>query len=205
MKIGEQFIFYNIPWHNHKTIVDALGEYNVHSTYSHGNLEFIRYSFAHERYKVVLRLIHHVLAESLGISYYCCGSMTMRRDDLEMALESDGSYYFNNVKKMRAKRDIDLLKDPPPDFALEVDIPKSSIDRLEIFAALGITEVWRFDGKRLQFLILNARREYIEKGNSYFLPRISPGFVLPFLKASFTKDDGHILRTAATKLKRLRK
>ncbi|WP_333312715.1 MULTISPECIES: Uma2 family endonuclease [unclassified Microcoleus] len=44
---------------------------------------------------------------------------------------------------------MDLNEDPPPDLAIEIDITRSSIHRLELYASLGVPEVWRYDGKRL--------------------------------------------------------
>lgn len=46
------------------------------------------------------------------------------------------------------------MVDPPPDLAIEIDITSSSLDRLAIYASLGITEVWRFDGDRLTIYVL---------------------------------------------------
>jgi Uma2 family endonuclease len=34
----------------------------------------------------------------------------------------------------------------PPDLAIEVDVSRSSIDKLAICAAIGIPEVWRYAG-----------------------------------------------------------
>ncbi len=41
-----------------------------------------------------------------------------------------------------------------------MDVVKSAIDRIGIFAALGIPEVWRYDGSDLQFLHLQSVGTY---------------------------------------------
>ena len=38
---------------------------------------------------------------------------------------------------------------PPPDLAIEIDITRSSVDKLAVYAALGVAEVWLHDGEHL--------------------------------------------------------
>src|SRR5262249_10410081 len=88
-----------------------------------------------------------LLGAFLGIDVQGYGSTTLRRRDAERGLEPDEGFY--TVTYMRGPRQIDLDRDPPPDLALEVDITRSSLDRMGIYAALRIAEVWRFDGAAL--------------------------------------------------------
>ena len=69
------------------------------------------------------------------------------------------------------KEQIDLNQDPPPDLVVEIDVTSSSIDRLSLYASLGVPEVWRYDGNRLIIYQLEAQ-EYTERD-------VSPTF--PFL------------------------
>lgn len=48
------------------------------------------------------------------------------------------------------KMEIDFTIDPPPDLAIEVDISRSSLDKMAIYAALGVPELWRVDRRRLR-------------------------------------------------------
>ena len=82
-------------------------------------------------------------------------STTWRRIAKEKGLEADQSYYLINAPKVRGKREVDLVIDPPPDLAIEVENTASSVHQLGIYAALGIPEVWRFDGEELTILALN--------------------------------------------------
>src|SRR5262249_40240256 len=69
-------------------------------------------------------------------------------------------FYLRNAARVRGKSRIDLTVDPPPDLVIEIDSPTawapahSSLDKLPIYAALGVPEVWRSDGARLAILIL---------------------------------------------------
>ncbi len=76
--------------------------------------------------------------------------------------------------------EIDLEVDPPPDLAVEVDITSLSIPRLPIYAALGLPEVWRFDGERLEFLSLVAG-EYGAVEQSLVLPGVRPDDLIMLL------------------------
>ena len=55
---------------------------------------------------------------------------------------------------------MDLAVDPPPDLAIEIDITSSSVDREEIYAALGVPEIWRYDGDTLRIFLLRLDGTY---------------------------------------------
>ena len=61
---------------------------------------------------------------------------------------------------------IDFATDPPPDLAIEVDLTASSLDKLGIYASLGVPEVWRFDGNSLRFLRLTIDENYEDTAES---------------------------------------
>ena len=46
--------------------------------------------------------------------------------------------------------DIDLEVDPPPDLAIEIEITRSALDRIGIYGALRVPELWRFNGRTLE-------------------------------------------------------
>ncbi len=60
----------------------------------------------------------------------------------------------------RRPEPINLQTDPPPDLAIEVDITRSSLNRMVIYARLGIPEVWRHDGTSLGFFLLQPDGTY---------------------------------------------
>jgi len=39
---------------------------------------------------------------------------------------------------------------------IAIDITSSSLDRLEIYAAIGVKEIWRFDGNNLLIYVLKS-------------------------------------------------
>jgi len=50
---------------------------------------------------------------------------------------------------VRGRRGLDLDVDPPPDLAFEIDVSASLLGKLELYAALGVPEVWLFTGETL--------------------------------------------------------
>ena len=89
---------------------------------------------------------------------------------------------------MRGKRQLDLDRDPPPDLVVEVDVTRTSLDRLKIFAALGVPEVWRSTGRSLQFLHLQADGTYQARTTSRSFPTLTVSSVAQFLKEARTAD-----------------
>ena len=87
-------------------------------------------------------------------------------------MEPDECYYIQNESKIRGRDEVDLSVDPPPDLAVGIDVTSSSIDRLEIYAALGVPEVWRFDGIRLQVFELGSDGCYVAVNHSVAFPSV---------------------------------
>ncbi len=86
------------------------------------------------------------------------GSTTFRRADLGRGFEPDECFYFGDAaRRVRGMDDIDLdADDPPPDLVVEADLTSSSLDKLPIYARLGIVEVWCYAGGQVEILILSA-------------------------------------------------
>ncbi|GCL35404.1 hypothetical protein SR1949_04980 [Sphaerospermopsis reniformis] len=78
------------------------------------------------------------------------------------------AYYIQNELLVRGKENIDLAFDPPPDLVLEVEYSRPKIDKLKLYAAMGISEFWRYNGTSLRIYIL-TNRQYSEN-------QISPTF-----------------------------
>jgi Uma2 family endonuclease len=87
-------------------------------------------------------------------------------------VEADECYYIQNEAAVRGKMEIDLTINPPPDLEIEIDISNPSVPRLPIYAALGVLEVWQFDGKNFKILGLLAG-EYVPQGQSQSLPIVT--------------------------------
>ena len=112
---------------------------------------------------------------------------------MQKGVEPDECYYITNEELVQGKIEFDFNHDPPPDLAIEIDITSSSLDRLTIYAALGIREIWRFDGKKL-FIYCLQDGSYQEQEKSNVLPILSRSVIVNFLIRRGEKGENALLR-----------
>jgi Uma2 family endonuclease len=138
--------------------------------YDRGRLEIMSPSLGHENVKSLLCRFIEMFAEEQGIDLVAAGSVTLARDDLDRGIEADACYFFGSHMRLKSRDTIDLSVDPPPDLAVEVDMSRSSLDKLAIYASLGVAELWRTDGKTIDVLRLGSEG-YRPAAASGLLPR----------------------------------
>ncbi|MGK7873303.1 MAG: DUF29 family protein, partial [Xenococcaceae cyanobacterium] len=114
-----------------------------------------------------------IATEELEIEICSLGSCTWSREDLLKSIEADECYYIQNESHIRGKMQIDLTVDPPPDLAIEIDISSPSLPRLPIYAALGVPEIWQWNGQQVKLLQL-VQGQYVEQTQSLTLPSLKP-------------------------------
>lgn len=105
----------------------------------------------------------------------------MRRE-----VEADACYYIQNANRIIGKRKIALTEDPPPDLAVEVDLSTDARHKFPIYAALGVPEIWRYDGEVVQLYVLR-KTDYAETRRSEMLPGLSRELLIESLDISKTK------------------
>jgi Uma2 family endonuclease len=169
----------------------------VRISYDRGRLELMSHSGPHERWKRMLGYLLLCAAEELFVPMVCCGNATVRRRDLGRGIEPDDWYYVGatatRMTQPTATRSLDFAHDPPPDLAVEIEVSRSFLDRLGICAALGIPEVWLFDGTQLEVVRLTPGGAY-QPAASAFFPSLPRAEVVRFLDMAPAVDDITILR-----------
>ncbi|MGL5060703.1 MAG: Uma2 family endonuclease [Microcoleus sp.] len=184
----------NISWKTYESLVNELAEQpGIRLTYDRGNLEIMTPSDPHEGNKEILGRFVETVTEELNVEIRSLGSRTCKREDLVRGLEPDKCYYIQNEDLVWNKEQIDLNEDPPPDLAIEIDITSSSIDRLELYASLGVPEVWRYDGSRFIIYQLEAG-EYSERDVSPTFPFLSQVEMLRFLELRRSTKENALIR-----------
>lgn len=139
--------------------------------YDRGQLEIMSPSFEHESVKGLIGRLFEIFCLELDVDVASAGSTTLKRADLARGIESDECYYVSEAARVRGKDEIDLPFDPPPDLAIEVDISRSSVNKLAICAAIGIREVWRYDGHVVEIHVLQNDSSYVAAPASVVLPQ----------------------------------
>jgi len=189
----QYFTLTEISWEGYETILNLLGDRPVRVTYSQGVLELMILSYQHERYKKLLARLLETLTEELNIPIEAAGSTTFKRQQLERGLEPDECFYIQNQAQMRGKQAIDLNQDPPPDLVIEIDVTHSSIDRMAIYAALGVPELWRWANGALQFWHLQGQR-YQQQSQSLNFPQLTAADLEGFIALSDDQDQTTVIR-----------
>jgi Uma2 family endonuclease len=169
-----------VSWDAYQKILEALGEQrSAHLTYYKGTLEIMTPLEEHENTSGLTGQFIEIITEELNLNIKTLESTRLDRPDLANGAEPDQCYYIANEPKVRGKR-IDLNTDPPPDLVIEVDITHADINKNTLYAELGISEFWRYDGKRLKIYQLQAK-QYQEVDNSPTFPAMSKERFYQFL------------------------
>jgi Uma2 family endonuclease len=177
----QRFLLRNIDWPQYRALADLLNERHVRLTFDGKDLELMTISHGHERWGLLLGQFIEVLTEELDRPRQSGGSTTLNREDVERGLEPDRCYYLEHEYLVRDKDEIDLSVDPPPDLAIEIEISRSCLNRMAIYAALKVPELWRFDGSVLRVYHLTADGNYVEAQASRHFPFLPLGEVQAFL------------------------
>lgn len=101
-------------------------------------------SFTHARPAHLLVQVVEVLTETRDLDLIGSGSMTFKLEHLARGFEPDASFYIQHAADACGNTEINLDSDPPPDFVIEIDITHPSLDKLPIYAAVDVPEVWRY-------------------------------------------------------------
>lgn len=167
----------DISWQTYENILEEMGEsYAARLAYYKRTLEIRMPLPKHERAKSIIGDLVKILLEELDIDCEPLGSTTFKRQDMESGVEPDECFYIKNAMAIRGKDRIDLTIDPPPDLAIEID--NTSSTSLNSYEALGVPELWRYDGRILQINVLQAGK-YVEFTNSPTFPSFPLLEVIP--------------------------
>jgi Uma2 family endonuclease len=182
-------VFHDVTWDDYEAMLRIVGERRIRVTYDQGTMEVFMPSFGHDSDAYLLGRMVDTLTEELEIPVEGGGTTTHKRQDLDKGAEPDQCYWLrDNARRVRGKRQLDFNLDPVPDLIIEVDVTRTSLDRLKIFAALGVPEVWRSEGRTLQFLHLQADGTYRRRTTSRNFPTLPVSAAARFLKAGRTAD-----------------
>ncbi|MUG91650.1 Uma2 family endonuclease [Scytonema sp. UIC 10036] len=188
-------ILENISWQTFKSMLADMGSgRNTRLAYDNGIVEIMSPHKAHENPNRLIEAFIGVLCEELGLEISRTGSLTLTRDDLEKGGEPDSSYYIQNEFLVRDKEKIDLSKDPPPDLVLEVEYSRSAINKLNLYASMGIPEFWRYNGSILQIYRLSGK-QYLEVQSSPTFAPVPVKEIPQFIEAA--RKNGEMATTRA--------
>ena len=165
---GQHLLLGGIDWTTYEKFLDAVGNRPIRLTYDGENLEFTLPRWDHETLSRCIDRLVVALGIVLGFAIRGGQTVTLKRADVKRGVEADQCYYIQNEPAVRGIKNLDLNILPPPDLALEVDITHYSLDRMEIYAALNVPEIWRYDGEEMFiYHLLNGAYEPASKSLAF--------------------------------------
>jgi Uma2 family endonuclease len=182
----DHVIMHGVSWRTFQQLLADRGERGgVLLAYDRGTVELRVPSQEHEWIKTTITQIVEAFAFARDLHYRGLGSTTFVREDLARGFEPDACFYLDHADAIAPDRPLDLAVDPPPDLVIEVDITRSSLDKLPIYAALGVLEVWRYTEREVEIrgLIEDA---YVVSDTSRVLPGITASMLARFIEEART-------------------
>ncbi|MGH9947135.1 MAG: Uma2 family endonuclease [Pyrinomonadaceae bacterium] len=182
VSISQPMQYVGLNWDAYKAISEELGESRtVHLTYEKGILTVMPISVMHELMIRFFEQFMAVVGLTQRINITPTGSATMRSKMKQIGVEPDLSYFIGRSVEHPIKNYVPDEMDLPPDIVVEIDIKHSSDDKFSIYAALGISEFWRYDGETMKMYLLaeDGRYEPIEQSRQ--LEILTPEILTEFL------------------------
>lgn len=187
-------VLYDIDWPTYTRLLRVLeGRRRYRLTYDRGTLEIMSPLMNHEEPTYLLGRFVDVLTEELNLPIRGGRSVTLRRRKKKRGLEPDNCFWITSAFRLQAGMRLDLGTDPPPDLAIEVDVTNSSLDRMAIYAVLGVPEVWRLTRDGLLFNVLDSGR-YVVRTHSFAFPWLAATDFIHFIAQAGQPDDNAIVR-----------
>ncbi len=165
--VDQRVYFHGVTWDDYDRLVALRGESATpRLTFLKGELEIMTPSTHHEGVKTKWARLLEAWSEEAGIDLEGVGSWTIRNKRKKLGLEPDECYFVGGPKRGAAA----------PDIALEVIWTSGGIDKLAVYAGLGVPEVWMWKKGRITFHVLRGDA-YEAAARSELLPQLDPGLI----------------------------
>ncbi len=195
MPAESAFIAHNIAWDEYEELLSEVGEASgLRISYYRETLQIMTLSPKHERYGRLFEKIMGILSLRLKMPILSFGSMTMRTRRDRAGKEPDACFYIQSAPLIGNRDNLDFAVDPPPDIVLEIDIHHDSLAQFPLYVALGVPEIWRYDGKRMRIYLL-SHGCYGEIAVSQALPILTAEHLTALLVS--LRDDGEFATLTA--------
>ena len=187
MPDGATLVIHHVDWETYEHLVDGLVDRRgVRLSYDSGRLQIRTPLAEHEAFARLIDALVRFCAEATDRQVESYGAATWKSRRLAKGVEPDACYYVTNAERIVGKHPIELDSDPLPDLVVEIDITHESLGKFSIYAALGVSEIWRYDGERVWFYRL-AGEDYREVPRSLSFPELTPASIAEALEQSKSK------------------
>ena len=174
---GGPVVLYGLDWESYEALVKLFEDRYpaLRMTYLEGTLEIMKTSRDHEEIKKIIARLLEIWAVHHHVTLNGLGHTTFRKQAKERGLEPDECYALG------------ALGDAP-DIAIEVVKTRGVIDKLDVYAGLGVKEVWTWKNGALQVHRLVGDR-YELADSSALLPDLDIPHLVSFVSLGADQTD----------------
>lgn len=157
-----------VGWAGYETLLALRGEKRrPRMTYLDGAVELMSISKQHERIRFVLGRLLEMYMLELGVRFCGYGQTTYQAAHADAGFEADECYVLG------------APRDGRPDLVLEVVWTSGGIQKLGVYRAFGVPEVWIWQHGELRAFVLEAG-EYRAAARSRLLPGVELALLASF-------------------------
>jgi Uma2 family endonuclease len=165
--IDQRVHLHGVSWSDYERLLELRGDSpGIRLTYLDGDLEIMTPSDPHERQKTRLARLIEAWSEEAGMDLEGVGSWTLRSELQKRGLEPDECYFVGHRGRGAEA----------PDVTIEVVWTSGGLDKLTVYAGLGVREVWIWKDESLTFHALRHGR-YERIARSELLPALDPELI----------------------------
>lgn len=190
----QRVVLRSISWDTYVALAEEAKAGSGKMTYDRGVLEIMSPGMPHETAKRLIGRMIETFTLCHGIEIRSSSSTTFKRSELQRGFEADESYYIQHARELRGVREIDLSIHAPPDLVIEIDMTNTSLPKKELFAAMTVPEVWRYDGEYLWMGCL-CGDNYRDLEQSVVLPRFPRELAVRLLDRRSEESETELVRT----------
>ncbi|MCY4515355.1 MAG: Uma2 family endonuclease [Candidatus Tectomicrobia bacterium] len=184
--VDQPVLMDGVSWHTYEALLADGGDHRrTRMAFDQGVLEIVTPNYEHEHVENIVTRVAEALMNARRQDYAPAGSTTFKNQGTERGFEPDASYYVEHAAQVRGLTCIDLEKDPRPDLVIEIAVTHASMDKLPVYASLGVPEVWRHNAGSVQMYRL-AGSSYVEVHDSTVIPGLSAARLTGFVRDSLT-------------------
>jgi Uma2 family endonuclease len=175
----EQRIVLYVSWKEYVLIRDLLDRPGLRMTYLRGALELMSPSPEHELWKTNIARLVELYAYLRRIDLRGYGSTTFKKEAQELGAEPDECYLIGKKLADYPEIVIEVVRTPP------------HVDKLEVYRAFGVPEVWVFRAGAFTVNVLGDKGKYEVRTASPRLPELD---LYAVARYAVREDTGQALR-----------
>ena len=176
LNADEHVVIDGIGWSGYETLLALRGEKRrPRMTYLDGAVALMPISKHHERIRFVLGRLLEIYMLELGVRFSGYGQTTYQARGANAGFEADECYVIGEPR------------DDRPDLVLEIVWTNGGAQKLDVYRAFGVPEVWIWQHGELRAFALRAG-EYQPAAQSRLLPGVDLALLASFVERAAQID-----------------